>query len=223
MSYGQTLNKVEAYFDRTATKAWETLTSDAPVSKIRQTVRSGREEMRKVILSRLPANLNDYKILDAGCGTGLLTADLLDRGASVLAVDISPSLVEIAKSRLKSHAGKRVVFEVGDMLERSLGTFGYIISMDSLIYYSSSDILKAILQLAGRSKEKVVFTIAPKTKLLMLMWYAGKFFPRSDRSPSMVPQSCNLLLEELQLHGHSRELDRVNCGFYISQALEFSK
>ena len=42
MSYEATLSRVETYFDRTATRAWEALTSDAPVSGIRATVRAGR-------------------------------------------------------------------------------------------------------------------------------------------------------------------------------------
>ena len=52
MSYNQTLSRVETYFDKTATKTWERLTSDAPVSRIRQTVRAGRDQMRaKLCLS----------------------------------------------------------------------------------------------------------------------------------------------------------------------------
>ncbi|MEM6375843.1 MAG: magnesium protoporphyrin IX methyltransferase, partial [Pseudomonadota bacterium] len=38
MSYDRTRARVEDYFDRTATRTWERLTSDAPVSRIRQTV-----------------------------------------------------------------------------------------------------------------------------------------------------------------------------------------
>ena len=37
--YEQTRARIEDYFDRTATKTWERLTSDAPVSRIRETVR----------------------------------------------------------------------------------------------------------------------------------------------------------------------------------------
>ena len=39
--YSATRDRVEQYFDRSATKVWERLTSDAPVSRIRQTVREG--------------------------------------------------------------------------------------------------------------------------------------------------------------------------------------
>ena len=84
MSYDQTLARVETYFDRTATRAWEALTSDAPVSKIRQTVREGRDAMRAQMLARLPDDLRGARILDAGCGAGQMTAELAARGADVV-------------------------------------------------------------------------------------------------------------------------------------------
>ncbi len=88
--YSATRDRVEHYFDRTATKVWERLTSDAPVSRIRETVRQGRDRMRSAMMARLPDDLAGYRVLDAGYGTGLMTAELAARGADVVAVDISP-------------------------------------------------------------------------------------------------------------------------------------
>ena len=68
-SYTTTKLRVEDYFDRSATRVWAQLTSDAKVSRIRQTVREGRDQMRATMLSRLPADL---------------------RGADVVAVDLLP-------------------------------------------------------------------------------------------------------------------------------------
>ena len=62
----------------------------------------------------------------------------------------------------------------------------------------------------------VVYTVAPKTPLLMGMWYAGKAFPRSDRSPTMVPHGATKLARDT---GGTR-LGRISKGFYISEALE---
>ena len=90
MSYDQTLSRVETYFDKTATKTWERLTSDAPVSRIRQTVRAGRDQMRARLLSKLPSDLKGARVLDAGCGVGQVTQALAERGAHVTAIDISP-------------------------------------------------------------------------------------------------------------------------------------
>jgi hypothetical protein len=57
-SYSHRRGELETYFDRTAVDAWKTLTSDAPVSKIRATVRAGRDRMRSTLLSWLPEDLD---------------------------------------------------------------------------------------------------------------------------------------------------------------------
>ena len=42
-TYTARKQQLETYFDRTAVDAWKRLTSDAPVSRVRATVRAGRE------------------------------------------------------------------------------------------------------------------------------------------------------------------------------------
>ena len=221
MSYDRTLTRVETYFDKTATRTWERLTSDAPVSRIRETVRRGRDGMRAKMLAQLPEDLRGARVLDAGCGAGQMTAELAARGADVLAVDISPALVEIARRRLPEGLPGRVTFAAGDMLSDKLGRFDHVMAMDSLIYYGDSDICNALETLAKRTSGSVVFTVAPRTSLLMGMWYAGKLFPRSDRSPVMIPHSPARLAQGLRHAGQIRDLGRITSGFYISQALEF--
>ena len=81
MDYLATRARVEDYFDRTATQVWERLTSDAPVSGVRATVRQGREEMLNLFLEALPNDLSGQHVLDAGCGTGMLAAALALAGA----------------------------------------------------------------------------------------------------------------------------------------------
>lgn len=215
MSYDRTLTRVETYFDRTATRTWERLTSDAPVSKIRETVRRGRDAMRAQMLSRLPADLRGARVLDAGCGAGQMTAELAARGAQVVAIDISPSLVGIARQRLPLDLTAHVDFRTGDMLGADLGRFDHVMAMDSLIYYAPGDIRDALARLSDRSAH-IVYTVAPKTPLLMAMWYSGKVFPRSDRSPTMIPHGTKDLARDT---GGAR-LGRVSKGFYISEALE---
>ena len=221
MSYEATRQRVEHYFDRTATKVWERLTSDAPVSKVRETVRQGRDRMRARMLAALPDDLTGLRILDAGCGAGPTTIELAQRGAEVVAVDISPSLVKIAEQRLPAHLRPRVSFAAGDMLSAHLGEFDHVIAMDSLIYYTDADIRAALAALGARTRSSVVFTVAPRTPLLMTMWYAGKAFPRADRSPTMIPHGPAHLRRVLGDIGTLNDLGRVTSGFYISQALEF--
>ncbi len=223
MSYDRTLSRVETYFDRTATRTWERLTSDAPVSRIRESVRRGRDAMRAAMLSRLPEDLAGCRVLDAGCGAGQMTQALAARGADVTAVDISPSLVGIARQRLPRDLLHRVTFTAGDMLDPALGRFDYVMAMDSLIYYTQPVLADALTGLSDRTRERVVFTVAPRTPLLMAMWHAGKMFPRADRSPVMVPHAQGALartLADRPTRARLVPLKRTTSGFYISQALE---
>ena len=45
-------------------------------------------------------------MLDAGCGTGALAVALARRGADVVAVDISPTLVGLARERAPAELGR---------------------------------------------------------------------------------------------------------------------
>ena len=218
-TYAATRDRVEDYFDRTATRVWERLTSDAPVSRIRQTVREGRDAMRALMLSRLPGDLRGARVLDAGCGTGAMTAELAARGADVVAVDISPQLVGIAEARLPQAHRARVQFAAGDMLSEAHGTFDYVVAMDSLIYYRTPDIAAALTRLGERTRAATVFTVAPKTPLLTAMWTVGRMFPRADRSPTMVPQDSRHLVRATG--GRVTRIARISRGFYISECLEF--
>jgi len=223
MGYHQTLSRVEMYFDKTATKTWERLTSDAPVSRIRQTVRAGRDEMRAKLLAQVPSDLRGARILDAGCGPGQLTQALAERGADVVAIDISPSLIDIARKRIPTTLHSQIVFRVGDMCDPALGGFDHVIAMDSMIYYARDDLARVLTSLSARTWGKINFTVAPKTPLLMAMWYAGKLAPKGDKSPTMIPQSFSGLSRAIEGQATLFDLGRVTSGFYISHAMGCQK
>ncbi|WP_293573275.1 magnesium protoporphyrin IX methyltransferase [Phaeobacter sp.] len=222
-TYLTTRQRVERYFDRQATQTWARLTSDAPVSGIRATVRAGRDQMRNTLLAALPDDLMGWRILDAGCGTGTLAFDLAHRGADVVAVDLSPALINIAESRCPEPLRGRIQFASGDLTDPRWGRFDHAIAMDSLIYYDRRD-LGQTLSTLGERCGKVAFTVAPRTPLLMLMWRVGQMFPKSQKSPTMVPHSVARLQAQMhhdEITGQLREIDRVTSGFYISTAVEF--
>ena len=223
-SYLHRRGELRTYFDRTAADTWARLTSDAPVSRIRATVRAGRDAMRDVLLGWLPADLTGMRVLDAGCGTGALAVEAARRGAEVIAVDISESLIDVARERLPGKLPGSVTFRVGDMLDPAFGDFDHVVAMDSLIHYSPEDVLHSLEQLAERTQRSMQFTFAPSTPALEVMHRVGKLFPRSNRSPAIVPiaelELTEMLGQHRSLSGWRRaETRRVSSGFYKSQAL----
>lgn len=225
-SYQERRGEIETYFDRTAADAWRKLTSDDKVSKIRETVRAGRDDMRRTLLDWLPADLTGKRLLDAGCGTGALAVEAARRGAEVIAIDVAPTLIEIARERAPTDLGQgSVTFQAGDMLDPAHGQFDHVVAMDSLIHYAPGDVVKVLTGLAERTRGSILFTFAPKTIPLAIMHAVGQFFPRGDRSPAIVPVSPSklkeLVAEEPGLRGWTSERTRrIAVGFYTSQALE---
>lgn len=229
LSYRERLGAIETYFDRTAVDAWARLTSDAPVGRIRATVRAGREEMRNRLLSWLPDDLRGCRLLDAGCGTGAFAVEAAQRGAEVVAVDIAPNLIALANERLpKSLGAGSIDFRVGDMADPALGSFDYVVSMDALIHYAPGDAVAALSALGQRTRRAMLVTFAPRTPILATMHFVGQFFPRSDRSPAIIPVAQDALAASIRgekglADWRVGRMHRVSRGFYISQALEVAR
>lgn len=228
-SYDTRRGELETYFDRTAVEAWKRLTSDAPVSGIRATVRAGRDLMRATLLGWLPGDLCGKRVLDAGCGTGALALEAARRGAHVVAIDLSSTLVGLAGERSGGDFGAgHVEFRVGDMFDPGLGAFDYIVAMDSLIHYEATDVTRVLTGFAGRTGTSILYTFAPASPLLSSLHAVGKLFPRSDRSPAIIPTAESklrrLIAAEPGLAGFAptRTL-RIGKGFYTSQAMEVSR
>src|ERR1700760_3183988 len=220
--YLERRSELETYFDRTALDAWSRLTSDAPVGRIRATVRSGRDEMRRTLLSWLPQDMRGARLLDAAAGPGGLSIEAARRGADVVAVDISPSLIEIAGRRLPGDISPRAIrFLAGDMLDPRLGRFDIVVAMDSFIHYRTDDVVRIVAGLAARTSDQLLMTFAPRTPLLATMHAIGRAFPRGNRAPAIEPVAEQKLRRKLTDHldlaewriGRSR---RVTTGFYMS-------
>jgi magnesium-protoporphyrin O-methyltransferase len=226
IAYQERRKQIETYFDRTAVEAWARLTSTAPVGKIRATVRAGRDRMRQILLDLLPVDFGGRRVLDAGCGTGAFSVEAARRGAQVVAVDLSPTLIDIARARLPPRFQSGAIeFHAGDMSDSGLGRFDHVVAMDSLIHYGAPDVVRMLARFATRTRHSIVFTFAPRTPALAVMHAVGRLFPRRNRAPGIEPVAeADLrarLADEPLLAGWlvGRTL-RVSSGFYTSQAME---
>ena len=228
LSYEQRRSQIETYFDRTAAAAWAKLTSDAPVGRIRTTVRAGRDQMRSTLLSWLPEDLRGKRILDAGCGTGALAVEAARRGAEVVGIDLSSTLVDLARTRLPAEYASQIDLRSGDMLDEALGHFDHVVAMDSIIHYETDDAVRALSRLAQRTSGSILFTFAPRTPMLTAMIAVGRLFPRGDKAPWLEPMSeqkiVKLMAADTLLRGWtSARTQRVFSGFYKSQAMEWKR
>ena len=215
--------QLETYFDRTARETWARLTSDAPVSRIRATVRAGRDAMRTMLLDWLPGDLRRRRVLDAGCGTGALAVDVACRGANVTAIDVAGGLIRIARDRAPGFVGHGTIdWRVGDMADAALGDFDHVVAMDSLVHYDADAIVAVVAGLAQRTRHSLLFTFAPRTPALAAMHAVGRWFPRTDRAPMIQPVELARLCTELdRLPGWRVARDAgISSGFYKSHALE---
>ncbi len=228
-TYQEKREKIEEYFDRTAADQWAKLTSDAPVSGIRKTVRAGRDRMRETLLSWLPDDLRGRRILDAGCGTGALAVALARRGAHVVAIDLSPTLVQLARERLPQDLqGGKLEFVAGDMLSTTYGNFDHVVAMDSMIHYEKHDLVLGLAGLAQRTAHSLLFTFAPSNPILKTMIRVGRIFPRADRAPFIEPVAEVSLRTELARSAALQDwtaarTEKISSGFYTSQAMELRK
>ena len=233
-SYTERRGQIGHYFDRTAAKQWEQLTSDAPVGRIRATVRAGRDRMRATLLDWLPGDLHGLRILDAGCGTGSFAVEAARRGASVVAIDLSPSLVDVAVKRVSQHldavfaGGGQIDFRSGDMTDADLGFFDHVVAMDSLIHYGVDDAVRVLQAWSPRVRGSMLFTFAPSSPLLLAMHAVGRLFPRGDRAPAIEPVGEAALRRTLATDDGLAlwtpgRTQRVSSGFYTSQAFELRR
>jgi magnesium-protoporphyrin O-methyltransferase len=150
---------------------------------------------------------------------------MAERGAVIEAVDLSPTLLDLAAERAPADIRERVRFRAGDMLDPHGAPVDRVVAMDSIIHYRPDDMADMIAGLASRAGDQVIFTFAPATPVLRALWAVGKAFPKSDRSPAIVPVSEAGLRKRIAHHpgleGWTvRRTKRVDCFFYISQAME---
>ena len=75
----------------------------------------------RTVLARLPLTGTET-VVDAGCGTGRLTAELLERvpNGHVIAVDRSANMLAEAEAHLAPRFGDRVSFHLADVQDLSL-------------------------------------------------------------------------------------------------------
>lgn len=220
-------HKLREYFDGVGFERWSAIyRNDSGLSRVRQTIHDGHAAM----LAQAQAWLAEWadasgaragSALDAGCGTGLFSVALAQRGFRVTAADIAPQMVGAARAAARA-AGvdERITFLVGD-LEAVGGSYDAVACFDVLVHYPRPLFEQLCAHLARRADGILLLTYAPATPLLSLLHKLSGLFPRSQRRQDiqMIPE--RVVAQTLRAQGlEVRRSARISRGFYHVVLLE---
>lgn len=77
------------------------------------------------------------KVLDLGCGTGIITALLAERASEVVALDIADNMIDIAKAKY-ADSNLNVRFVCGDFYTADLPKFDYVVIFNAYPHFTDS-------------------------------------------------------------------------------------
>lgn len=131
----------------------------------------------------LAGDVRGRRVLDAGCGSGPLSARLRAKGASVTAFDASPAMVELARERLGPEADLRVA-DLGERLPFEDNAFDDVVA--SLVLHYLEDWaaplaeLRRVLRPGGRlivsvNHPSVYLVNNPDTDYFAVTQYSDEF------------------------------------------------
>jgi SAM-dependent methyltransferase len=141
----------------------------------------------------LLGDVRDKLVVDLGCGSGEEVVPLLQRGARVIGIDISPHLVEIAHKRLRKY-GLDAELRVGSAYHTQLPDHSVdVVFCMSLLHHLELD--RAKNEIRRILKPDGVFILKEPTRLSWTMRQLRRLFPsREDVSEFEYP------LNSAQLH-----------------------
>lgn len=93
------------------------------------------------------------KVLDIGCGAGIISKHLATGNRQVVAIDLSPKLIEYAR---KHNGHENIVYIPGDVCDLPEDKFDVIVMVDVLEHIQMSSISKLLNVLADVSHENTM-------------------------------------------------------------------
>ncbi len=150
------------------------------------------------LLKHIPPS-SELDALEIGCGTGSFTRLLAQRFRRVLAIDLSPRMIELAKEQSRQYPN--IDFHVADVMteEFSSNQFGCIASIATLHHVPFEPILA-----------KMKDALKPGGTLLVLDLFKAESL--TDFSTTLLAIPVNIILKLIK-DGHIRESSAVRAAW----------
>lgn len=168
----------------------------------------------------LLSDVNCKDVLDAGCGPGQYTEWLVEHGAKVTAVDVSPAMVRLARERLDG----RAVIKQAD-LGRPLtfledNSFDIVVSPLTLDHVECWDLPFKEFSRILREHGMLVFSIVHPCSKTIFRNKTGNYF-----ETELVKEEWRTFGHVVTMYGFRRPLEAVvsaldNSGFTLQRLIE---
>lgn len=160
---------------------------------------SNKIKEKKILINKIKKNTpKNGKILEAGCGTGVLSIYLSNLGYNVTALDVNEEILQLAK-KISENSMKRPKFKQGDILDlRALNEkFDISFSSGVLEHFSDSEIIK-ILKLQIKKCKKVIFVVPSNYFDESEKIYGDERFLSKNNWRDLIKRSDAVILNEFE-------------------------
>eukprot|EP00358_Blepharisma_japonicum_P001031 CAMPEP_0202947484 /NCGR_PEP_ID=MMETSP1395-20130829/11648_1 /ASSEMBLY_ACC=CAM_ASM_000871 /TAXON_ID=5961 /ORGANISM="Blepharisma japonicum, Strain Stock R1072" /LENGTH=128 /DNA_ID=CAMNT_0049648785 /DNA_START=186 /DNA_END=569 /DNA_ORIENTATION=- len=114
------------------------------------------------------------KILDVGCGGGLVTERLARLGGTVVGIDPTPEAIDVAQDHLPTHLKDKVQYKNCEVVEVE-GTYDLVIASEVLEHVNSPDVfLKQVADRAIPGGSVILTTVNRTIESYLLAIYAAE-------------------------------------------------
>lgn len=159
--------EVEEYFNNVGFERWNKIYSESDeVNKVQLDIRTGHGVTVDKVLGWVDEDGTakaGETFCDAGCGVGSLAIPLAQRGATVIASDISEAMQTEAASRAAAAGvSERTTFSTSD-LEALSGKYDTVTCIDVMIHYPPEKMAEMVKHLGSVADKRLIISFAPDT------------------------------------------------------------
>ncbi len=177
-----------------------------------------QRQVADTLLSYLPQDLSGLRIVDVGCGTGYCSEQLLKRGATVVAFDLSQSMLDKAKERCGE---LNISYVQGDAehLPFNDNTFDIVISSLALQWCQDLSVPLREMNRITHNKSKAIFSTLLDGSLFELKKAWSKVDLYQHVNDFITPSMVNLALAQSECNKFTLDCTPVEMTYSSALAL----